>query len=96
MMLVAEPKVPAICDAAGPTVRIRLPPPASPPTFGIGGNDRSAVVTDRPSLATVRRVISEAVRDITHGQMSEILVLGRDDKIGSREHYGHDIYSPKG
>jgi hypothetical protein len=66
------------------------------PTFGIGGNDRSAVVTDRPSLATVRRVISEAVRDITHGQMSEILVLGRDDKIGSREHYGHDIYSPKG
>jgi hypothetical protein len=54
------------------------------------------VVTDRPSLATVRRVISEAVRDITHGQMSEILVLGRDDKIGSREHYGHDIYSPKG
>jgi hypothetical protein len=27
---------------------------------------------------------------------SEILVLGRDDKIGSREHYGHDLYSPKG
>jgi hypothetical protein len=54
------------------------------------------MVTDRPSLTTVRRVISEAVRDITHGQTSEILVLGRDDKIGSREHYGHDLYSPKG
>jgi hypothetical protein len=30
MILVAEPKVPAIRDAAGPTVRIRLPPAVSP------------------------------------------------------------------
>ena len=56
----------------------------------------SAMVKDLPSLATDGRVISEAVRDMTRGQTSEILVLGRDGEILSREHYGHDLYSPKG
>ena len=64
--------------------------------FAIGRNDRSTVATDLPGLATVGRVISQAIRDITHRQKSELLVDGRDGEIRSREPYGHDPYRPKG
>src|SRR5712671_7473077 len=53
------------------------------PTSDIGGNDRSTVATDLPSLGMVGSFISKAVRDITHRQKSEFLVHGRDDEIRS-------------